>query len=192
MRAIISRLHKKTIVEIFKNFAKNACVTFKHLLIQSNDRNSRARYEITVKTPDGSTFRTDFNSWFCVFIADFEQLIWAVSGFFEELLLVILDRYFVIFVILNFWVRTSKYRLLGKLEKIFHNCHNPLLTRVNIENLANGECLLANVYLTSLVYLDNLLQVTTFFFRCRELVFGFLNGKRKFLWCSYSWAIVVQ
>ena len=41
-------------------------------------------------------------------------------------------------------------------------------------------CLLAKVYLTSLVYLDNLLQVTSFLFQCRELVFSFLNGKRNF------------
>ena len=75
MRATITRLHKKTIVEIFKKSAKNACVAFKQLLVQSNNRNSRARYEITVKTADGSTLRTDFNSWFCVFIADFEQLV---------------------------------------------------------------------------------------------------------------------
>ena len=41
-------------------------------------------------------------------------------------------------------------------------------------------CLLVNIYLTGLAYLDNLLQVTTFFFQCRELVFDILNGKRNF------------
>ena len=41
-------------------------------------------------------------------------------------------------------------------------------------------CLLVNVYLTGLTYLDNLLQVTTFFFQCKWLVFDFLNGKRNF------------
>ena len=41
-------------------------------------------------------------------------------------------------------------------------------------------CLLVNVYLTGLAYLDNFLQVTNFFFLCRELVFHFLNGKRGF------------
>ena len=141
MRVTLSRLPKKAIVEIFKKSAKNAWVAFKQLLVQSYNRNSTARYEITVKTPDGSTLRTDFNSWFCVFIVDIGQLIWAVSGFFEVLLLVILDRYFAMFVILNFWVRTGKCRLLGKLEKIFHNCHKPLLTRINIQNVCFGECL---------------------------------------------------
>ena len=41
-------------------------------------------------------------------------------------------------------------------------------------------CLLVNVYLTGLAYLDNFLQVTTFFFQYKELVFDFLNGKRNF------------
>ena len=38
-------------------------------------------------------------------------------------------------------------------------------------------CLLMNVYLTGLAYLDTFLQVTTFFFLCKELIFDFLNGK---------------
>ena len=41
-------------------------------------------------------------------------------------------------------------------------------------------CLLVNVYLTGLAYLDKFLQVTTFFFLCKELVFDFLNGKINF------------
>ena len=68
-----------------------------------NNKNSRTRYEIcskvTIKTPDQSTLRTDFTSWFCVFITDFEQLTQAVSGFFEMLLSLILNRYFFVLVI---------------------------------------------------------------------------------------------
>ena len=38
-------------------------------------------------------------------------------------------------------------------------------------------CHLVNVYLTGLTYLDNFLQVTTFFFLSEEFAFDFLNGK---------------
>ena len=55
--------------------------------------------KVIIKTPDRSTLRTYFTSWFCVFIIDFEQLIQAVSGFFEALLSLILNRYFAILVI---------------------------------------------------------------------------------------------
>ena len=76
MRATIPRWPKETIVEIFKKSAKNVCVAFKQLLVQSSNTNSKARYEIfsklTIKTPDRTTLRKDFNSWFCVFIVDFE------------------------------------------------------------------------------------------------------------------------
>ena len=41
-------------------------------------------------------------------------------------------------------------------------------------------CLLVNVYRTDSAHLDNFLQVTTFFFLCKELIFDFLNGKRNF------------
>ena len=41
-------------------------------------------------------------------------------------------------------------------------------------------CLLVNVYLTGLAYLDNLLQLATVFFLCKEPIFDILNGKRNF------------
>ena len=159
-----------TIYTLQKTFGKFNKISSKNYLFKVNNRNNRTRHEIcsklTIKTPDRSKLGIDFTSWFCVFIVDFEQLIWAVSGFFEVLLLLILNKYFVILVIvfLNCWVRT------GKCRKSFHNCRKLLSTGVNVQN----------VYLTGLAYLDNLLQVTTFFFLCKELVFDFLNGKRNF------------
>ena len=148
-----------------KTFGKFNKISSKNSLFKANNRNTRTKHEIYSKLTI-NTLGIDFTSWFCIFIVDFEQLIWAVGSFFEVLLLLILNKYFVILVIvfLNCWVRT------GKCWKSFHNCRQLLSTRVNVQN----------VYLTGLAYLDNLLQVTTFFFQCRELVFGFLNGKRNF------------
>ena len=130
-----------------KTYRKFNKILSYNYLLKVNNRNSRTRYEkcskVTIKTSDGSTLWTYFTSWFCVFIIEFEQLIRAVSGFFEALLSLILNRYFVKLVIgfLNYWVLTGKCRLLGKLEETFHNCRKLLSIGVNIQNVFLGECL---------------------------------------------------
>ena len=71
-------------------------------MFKVNNGNNRVRHEIcskfTLKTPDRSKLGIDFTSWFCIIIVDFEHLILAVNGFFEVLLLLILNRYFLTYV----------------------------------------------------------------------------------------------
>ena len=130
--------HHLHITEIFGKFNK---ISSKNYLFKVNNRNNRTRHEIcsklTIKTPNRNKLGIDFTFWFYVFIVDFEQLIWAVSGFSEVLLLPILNRYFVIPVIrfLNCWVWT------GKCRKSFHSCRKLLSTGVNVQNVPYGECL---------------------------------------------------
>ena len=130
-----------TIYTLQKTFGKFNKISSKNYLFKVNNRNNRTRHEIcsklTIKTPDRSKLGIDFTSWFCVFIVDFEQLIWAVSDFFKVLLLLVLSRHFLILVIvfLNCWVRT------GKCRKSFHNCRKLLSTGVNVQNVSFGECL---------------------------------------------------
>ena len=130
-----------------KIYRKLNKISSKNYLFKVNNRNSRARHKIcskvTINTPDQSTIRTDFTSWFCVFIMDFEQLIQAVSGFFEVSLSLILNRYFFVLVIvfLICWVQTGKCRLLGKLEETFHNWRKLLSAGVILQNVSFREYL---------------------------------------------------
>ena len=131
---------QKTLGKFNKISSKNYLLKARRFK-QVNDRNNRAKHEIcsklTIKIPDRSKLRIDYTFWFCVFIVDFEQLIWAVSDFFKVLLLLVLSRHFLILVIvfLNCWVRT------GKCRKSFHNCRKLLSTGVNVQNVSFGECL---------------------------------------------------
>ena len=148
-----------------KTFGKFNKISLKNLF-KVNNRNIRTRHEIYSKLTI-NTLGIDFASWFCVLIVDLEQLIWAVSGFFEALLLLILNRYFVILVIvlLNCWART------GKCRKSFRNYRKLLSTGVN------GQ----NIYLTGLADLDNLLQVTIFSFNPESLFLTFWMEKGIFI-----------
>ena len=136
-----------TIYTLQKTFWKFNKISSKNYLFKVNNRNNRTRHEIcsklTIKTPDRSKLGIDFTSWFCVFIVDFEQLIWAVSDFFEVSLLLILNRYFLILVIMfpNCWVWT------GKSRKSFHNCRKLLSTLVNVQNVSFDKIFTWLVYL---------------------------------------------
>ena len=119
-----------TIYTLQKTFGKFNKISSKNYLFKVNNRNTRTKHEIYSKLTI-NTLGINFTSWFCVFIVDFEQLIWAVSGFFEVLLLLILNRYFLILVMvfLNCWVQT------GKCRKSFHNWRRLLSTGVNVQNV---------------------------------------------------------
>ena len=62
------------------------------------------------------------------------------------------------------------------------NIENAFITAVNSfqQKEKYKICFLVNIYVTGLAYKDSLLQLTTFFFQCRELNFDFLSGKRHF------------
>ena len=124
-----------TIYTLQKTVGKFNKISSKNFLFKFNNRNNRTRHEIcqklTIKTPDWSKLGIDFTYWFCVFIVDFEQLIWTVSGFFLMLLLLILNRYFFILVVVF---------LTDKCRKSFSNCRKLLSIEVNVQNVSFGEC----------------------------------------------------
>ena len=127
-----------TLQRTFRKFNK---ISSKNYLFKVNHRNYRIRHEIcsklTIKTTDPSTLGKAFTSWFCVFTVGFEQSIWAISGFTEVKLLLIFNRYFLIFVVvfLNCWVWSGEYR------KCFHNCRELLSTEGKVQNMFFGEYL---------------------------------------------------
>ena len=92
-----------TIYTLQKTFGKLNKISSKNYLFTVKNRNYRTRHEIcsklTIKTTDRSKLGIDFTSWFCVFIVDFQQLIGAVTGFSVVLLLLILNRYFLILLV---------------------------------------------------------------------------------------------
>ena len=70
--------------------------------------------KLTIKTPDRSKLGIDFTPLFRVFIVDLVKL---SSGFFEVLLLLILNRYFLILV-----VEVEQVNV----EKVFITAANPI------------------------------------------------------------------